>query len=391
MSIQDFFAHWIKTAAEVGKVSADKYDGRISTINQITEDIGEADALNLVRIYCNLIPANGDILQDFARQFQGNDPAFDIHDKPFIFQILAAISLIQVLNKANSRSADAVGLALSTKTLQWTHKTLPDEAVSVDLETAAKKYLHEKSNRMRQVSAPTPISFSEKKINGANISDLKTAAEQSPTVGVTTTAMHTYLSSLNKAISSVDTRFSELVKPINAALESLYNTVKVNTEESNIYWWLAGAWSRDLEQPFEKLTAVEACLLLGKELSDLTEFQPGHNSAKGFLHRMFKFTKGRNPSATKEDTYKVNKGTVSIREVINSVPTNWETDWVNDSQAQTVIDFCPLHYALQKRRGAGDSIWHKLFEQQTGIKSTSVYSLLDLSYQFYQERLLINT
>ncbi len=389
MKLEENFAHWIKTAAAIGNISADKYENRIAAVGDLTDDIGKKEALDLLRIYCGLTPNHENASSSFAAFFKERDPSFDTRDAAFVFQVLSAISLIQVLNKTSSDVADAVGLAHLTYTFGGKKKVLPDESVSADLDTAARNYLHEESSRMRGIGVFNEIKVtdnSDGETNKLNLKDLKTAADQNTTL--TATLGHTLFTSVDKAVTSIAKEQAALINSVNEELKDLRRALRVNAEETNIFWWLNSEWSRDMEKPYSEFNSSEACLLAGKELADITVFIPGHNSTLGFLSRILKLTRSQASGDGQRKTQQT-LSSITIKEAVNNAPEEWNKDWLATGEVKSVLDFCPLHFALLKRIELGKDEWNKLFDRQVGIKTSTAFRPYELSYQFFQERMVV--
>jgi hypothetical protein len=387
MELQDNFAHWFKTATGIGSLSSEKYKDRISAIVTLTKDIEIDAALDLLRVYCGLTSKDSSTLPNFTKHFQDTDPWFDTRDTPFVFQVLSAISLIQILNGGSSYAADAVSLALLSHTFNGKKKILAQESVSADLETTARNYLNEESLIQRRVDKFDPIKIAASS-KGAklNLKNLKAPAEQ--TTPMAAGAAHATFTSIFEAVIASDDERATLIKSINASFEEVHKALQVNSEETNIFWWLVSEWSRDLHSPYKDLSTSEACIVAGKELADLTVFIPGHNSAMGFLSRILKLTKDQTDVGAKQKVQNT-KAEFSIKEVINDTPEKWNKEWLDNEQVKGVIDFCPLHFALSKRIELGAEGWDKLFASQIGIKPATALKPYEMSYQFYQERLLV--
>jgi hypothetical protein len=388
MELKDNFAHWFKTAAGVGKTPAEKYEERIKAIETLTAEIEVKDALDLLRLYCNLTPKDSNALSIFSKHFQEHDPSFDTRDTPFVFQVLSAISLIHLLSGESNYAADAVGLALLSYTFNGHKKILPKESVSADLEVAAHNYLSRESSQLRNVGNFKLVRTSNTdsgKSNKLDLKELKAPADQAGDLAVKTA--HTLFSSVNAAIVSAENNQAALVDSINEELKEIHRALQVNSEETNIFWWLASEWSRDFPTPYVELDSSQACLLAGKELADLTVFIPGHNSAIGFLSRIIKLTKEQSNQKTNQKEQNATSN-LTIKDAINGIPEEWYKAWVGMDTVQAVIDFCPLHFALSKRLELGNEGWVKLFERQLGIKTSASFRPYEVSHQFYQERLL---
>lgn len=379
MELKEYFAHWFKSAAQLGKVPADKYDSRISAILQIADGLDQAKALEIARLYFGLPARDSNAVSDFKQNFVEQDASFDPHDSEFLFQVLAAITLIQLLNRTGNSVSDAVGLAISTRTLQYQKRILPSESVSADLTVMAENYLKEEARRVRAVAPITKIVVPDKKLTEPGLKDLKTQVDQSPSGALALNVAHPLFAALQKNVSTLDSRSIEVIQKTNDALEAFRSALQASGEETNIVWWLVAGWSSDLDQPYSELTAAQTCLLAAKEVADLTLLQPGPPSAKAFLHRTLKNAQDGPP-----------KREFSIKEIVRSVPQNWSLDFANALKDSGIVDFCPLHFALLINQEAPDGSWGRRFEKHTGTKASTTFPLVELSYQFYRERILVD-
>jgi hypothetical protein len=150
-------------------------------------------------------------------------------------------------------------------------------------------------------------------------------------------------------------------------------------EESDILWWLFGEHSRDLRIPFRELKMPGACLVVAKELSDLTRTLPGPYSARAFLDKAIATVA---PDGS--------KSSVTLAAAVASCPPEWRKIAAACPDLDRMEDLCPSCFALRKAVEAdGKKSWEQAFNTVTGIKAQVKIQALYLSEQAYEEWLSV--
>jgi len=127
----------------------------------------------------------------------------------------------------------------------------------------------------------------------------------------------------------------------------------------------------DLELP-------AVCLVVGKELADLTVIIPGPFSGVAFLDRMLH----RAEHELRESS--------TIKEAVNASPRDWRDSWMSKNPIVGVEDLCPIHLAISKSlEFEGENNWLSAFEKAAQIEVGKPISPLKLAMQVYQENLFI--
>jgi hypothetical protein len=166
-----------------------------------------------------------------------------------------------------------------------------------------------------------------------------------------------------------------LAKKAAAGIDDLRVITQVHDEELNMLWWVFGAYSNDAKKSFKDLTGSEACLLVGKELSDVTELTPGPVAVGALIHRALANVKDA-PSKT------------SIQKAVSATSLKWRDAVIKDDHA--LQDICPLHDALLLSTHTKSSDdWLSTFESTHGIAPKSELEPTKLANQFYTESMLI--
>ena len=382
--IEKHLAHWLKSAVGIGQLQPQWYERRVAAIAKIAKDASPELVLELVRLYTGLPSQSAEARDLIVGKLQAGDLSFNTHDV-LLLQLLAAITCIKILENGSSNAADVTSLGCSIITFQHRKKNYPEEPVSQDLTTSVKKYLAEETLKVRRFEKVSPLKPSEVQPVKLDFNKLKTHVESgNPYIlPAFATDVQAVLENINTNLSSQQqSSYSEAVESINKVISSYNKALSVTTEENNILSWLLGQFSRDLERPFDTLSTAETSLLAGKELADLTKLQPGHYSAKAFLHRILKHS--RNSSSNKKTANKIEE--ISILEAIQSVPQEIRLEWSGSVKNASNLDIYPLHSILQKVETVSET--ENVFERLTGLDLTTKFAAHELAYQFYQERLL---
>lgn len=149
-------------------------------------------------------------------------------------------------------------------------------------------------------------------------------------------------------------------------------------EELDATWWVVGEYSRDLDVPLRQMPAVQAPVVLAKELADMTRSDVGPLAAKSVLHRVLKLPKKVPASFT-------------IAEAIEKLEAQWRAGWVRSVVGSAKVDgVTPLLAAAARYEElGGKTAWREAFEQSCRLPATAVFAALDLATQVYDESLLI--
>lgn len=164
--------------------------------------------------------------------------------------------------------------------------------------------------------------------------------------------------------------WSTLATALDAQLEQYANFIpQLHTalhEENNILWWLFGEASNELCCPFADLSPAARCLVVGKELADLTRVIPGPRAALAFLDRALRSGGAAVP------------GELALAEAVANLRPDWRQRAAATIPLQ-LIDVCPIHYTL--RGGAISS-------PGAAADVPAAWAPLDLAHQMYREQLM---
>jgi hypothetical protein len=382
METTDFFAHWYKPAGAVANLSPEQYRLRREAVDSFVESISKQQVLDLVRLFFNKPILTGNTKESLVATLQKHDESYDAKDNDFDLQILSAICLNYLLGGKPQDVTDIASLAVLTSRFTGQNESYPQEAVSQDLLNRAARYLKEESQRVRKTNKPQlSIIGSKIKVKTEDFTTYLTSNQTKPA-----------MEHLENVLSILVTQVQGGSKSIIGAIDSLYTAVAIQEESGDIIWWLNGQYSRDLEYSYQELDIAPACLIAGKELADLTQFLPSLYAAKGILHRVLALTQANDTavSKSKSPSGDISPTSVSIKlkDAISKIPSNWNLSWLDESNVIKVADLCPAHFGLIQRKEYGQA-WVKTYEQKIGLKVSHGITSVDLAYQFYLERMLV--
>jgi GTPase-associated system helical domain len=376
MDIKQNLSRWLNPAIHNNQLSDKWYQARIKTTLSITKDIEVLDSLKLLRYFFD--KSNDIEKKEIETKLQGTDISFE-NGQDFLNKLLVGVALMHVLS-TSSYASDLIGLTTAAYTFQGNCFNQTETDVERDFRQISFTYLRNECRSVRNIVNFEAIEIDKTTIDLKN--EKKNLEDPQPTTPELKIAFDTVFESILKSQKVFTDNLNKLNKSINEKFSELSTQNQITREETNFLWWVFGEFSRDLNKPLSEFNLPFGCLLIGKEASDLTEFLPGHYSAKAFLNKAINFLKTDNGVSNPAKM-------LSLAEVIES-EQDWDINTILNGNIEKVIEFCPIHLAL-KYKAESIEVWKSLFENKYGIKPTKEFKALDISFQFYQERLLIRT
>lgn len=363
MAMHRYFANWYGVAKPEPK--GDVLENRWTAIESIVGDISNQNAFELVRLFHNRPVKESASVEHFRNAFKEVDPAFLMRDNALEVRVLAGATIAHILDQEPSDILDATALA----TVCATYQGLRPQILLPDIVQYARDYLVKESIRMREHQNVSTLS-----VNAPITKDVVKTLKAAITGNTLTDSPEALISLLEKLSNTI----VKVVEITDGATSTLSNNSKVQQEETNILWWLFGEHSRDQERHISKVEYPGVCLVIGKELADLTSMLPGPRPAIAFLDKMLRTAKADPPESTK------------LLDAINNSSREWRSTWIASKDFKVVDDICPVHFAAGKSlETKGQNDWVSAFEGGTGLKARKTIPPLNLSLQTYEESLLI--
>ncbi len=316
-------------------------------------------ALELLRVYIGYKPKEETFLESLIASFSEFDPDYPMRRNSYENRILAGISLINLIEKKPTNISQLITLAVLCGSFQGRIKH-----PLKDLYQISKDNLHSISANLRRFHNFQDFDRATLDLNEF-LTQLTTAAESNQ---------------IPKLNEPLQTLFSRIIEFANNILDdhkksSLY--IQLQQEEIDMLWWLLTKTSREYEKPYTAFSFYTACMLIPKELADLTKVIPGPLAIESLMRRMYEVFGDRT------------KSKITLRKVVNELPKDFTTSLLDGIDYEFDHLF-PLHIALKLSLENGDEKeWSETFDEISKLKSRHPLNPIDISKQFYQERLLL--
>jgi hypothetical protein len=311
-----------------------------------------------VRLFQGLPEVNS--REAFLAACRKHDPAFPQRNNELEQRVLAGAVLVECVlahgdDPRTLRTAVLAGTALEASRLRVADGPL-DELIGEVLDG-----LHKVARQQRRRRDFDTI--------------LLTAAEER----VFSTTIATNFPDHNQLRESLATAFQTLLQAVRrseSALTDATHNQRCADEETNILWWLEGAYSRDLDKPWNTLKD-EVPLTAGWELADLTDVALGPREVAAFLKRLVSSTSGKSKDQP-------------IHAYVNAVSDDWAKAHATNLP-ERALDLAPLTLALSQRAKSGTSSWQQYFEKTGGVAPTKLLAPEVAAKQAYVEAVFLRT
>lgn len=329
----------------------DTLANRWAGVEKVTEKITPGGLIELGRLFHGLAESGPTITSLKDALFEA-DNAFSTKNVLEV-RVLAGVCLIEVAENHSEDNSHIAAYAMVCPALMGRR----DGAFVPSIVKRANELLDKASGDLRR-HAPSPattISKIDEELTKIEAAEAANSFQQGgPPVRDGLKKLRTGLA----AVSSSVTRL--------ARTQSLFR------EDSDILWWMTGLYSRDLDQPFSQVGLPSAAILLGKELADLIQCQPGPVAAKAVLGRGLEQIGG--DSAKK----------VTMTVAINHLPSEWKERCFGEDGNRDVLSLCPVTSAIRHSVTIEKS-WGSAAQALSGVSATSKLSGIELAYQMYRE------
>jgi hypothetical protein len=350
--MEKHFSDWYRVAHLEPK--GDEITKRWAGVEAFTKEVDTAKAMDCVRAFFGLSPVSGTFLEGLRATFQKADPAFPMRDNDVELQVLAGATIVNFLStKGTTILASATALATTSAAWQGLRK----DVLIPDVWEIATQFLFDNAVRLR-APATLEMTVAVPK-NEELLAEIKASF-----------AADAFAHPFQKLSNATST----LAKSTNEALGRAAYALKALREESDILWWVFGRTSRDANKPFSERKVPEACLLMGKELADITLIIPGPIAVPAILERLL------------ADSFPELPHTVAVDSAIDAAGPEWRAKVAGEMHQQASglgILHGALHASIQ------DSGWKKSFQPPDGFNiKKQKFTPLQIALQMYNERLL---
>jgi hypothetical protein len=346
--VHSSFADWYRTAGiePDSATLAKRWKGAVDF------DVGGSETIELACIFFGVSKPTKKFLEAFRGSLQKADPAVPTKSNAHELRVLAGAALVDAIERGDEPLADLAALSLVAGAGQNVRTTPPVP----EIPEIAARYL---SSRGARRESPSESEFEE--FDQKLIEDIATQCA--------TNAPENLGAPLQK--------LADEVKRVYSATGALQQQLRLQSEETNILWWLFGAHSRDLRRRFADLPLPAVCIIAGKELCDLALVIPGPPAAIAFLDQILRLSKPKLPKS------------ISLRDAINNTPHDWRAELGKNRWSEPLLHLMPVMNGIKISLTVGEGEdWGPAFKHAAGIDADINLPPTDLAYQTYLEALL---
>lgn len=310
---------------------------------------GLADAS---RLFYGLKPQNPKFVDSLRAGLQKADPAVKMSGNDVELAVLAGALLVDSIERYSAPYCYFAALAAVCPAAKNLRKPPVVRAIP---ELATKALTTWSSNRF----APPPSNTIEDSAFNEELREQLKAAED--------------IAELSEPLG----KFYVTAQELEQRLNRMSRLVSLQSEETNILWWLLGEHSRDTNKPFGEFTPAGASLIAGKELSDLALELPGPIASAAFLHKMIQSQRKKIPEF------------VSIEAAVNEVPKEWRQTISKKIDLAKLSGIAPITSAFQAISQVPEGgNWLEIYKHAVGLDASVKISPYELADQFYLEGLM---
>jgi hypothetical protein len=348
------------------EVLPDELALRRKAINDLYESEDVALWIKLLKVYLNNAKFGSSEYSDVLEHVKKGDDNFAIQNEN-LTQTIAGCAIAQKMEDETSYISDIIAAGLLTTEILPSAKSLIPE-----LRNRAIQFWIKESEIRRQVD--TEFMDGTKNLKSLTKVEL-------PAVNLELSSMKAHSDAILKVMNS-------LQKDINATDASLLsfsnslNTIKANfkclSEETNILWWLFGAYSSTLKKPFKRVSAELLTIVIALELAELTLLLPSLGNVDSIIAR-----------ALASVEFEVGSTTL-IEAIIDSIVGNEVQIKQYLPKAPSMLSyFTPLIYAIYCRTEYSGAEWKAVYAKHSELNVSSKMSFENFASQLYKEIMLV--
>jgi hypothetical protein len=387
------FADWYRVVAIEPR--PELLEKRRRAMEDVVPGLDLAGVLELVRLLYDAPARDPQFIERYREAFRAIDATFPMRDNEAELGILAAATIVSVLEHRGGAVADLAAQATVCADCQG-HR--PGERPP-GVVPRAREYLSARAAALRVAPDLTgvakPVLDTEALLaRMERLLDLPApagrgrAASESGIGAVLEGSYGLGSPSLPRDAPAADAGGLALQSVVAAVLDVAAATAKVaeeharrlrlHGEQLDVLWWLVAEYSRDLRQEVRVVPLPVLCVVAGKELADLTAVLPGPPGAAGALDRILRAAEPELRSST------------TISEAVSGIPRAWRTGWAAGDRPQPLEHLCPVIMAVRRSLEAdGGDEWTAAVWEATGVDVAEDIHPLDLAMQAYEEALLL--
>ncbi len=359
------FRDWLKDVSVEN--SQAELEARWKAADAFVGNMSMSGIPDLIRAALDIGPGDTPIRRSIADSLHESDSDSQARAADLEVSVLAAIGLRMLVEREPNTNILTNAAALSVRSASFNSRRFHHMP---ELRSEADEYLRDEAWRVRALKHSTVRASPMEETIAKKFPPLDAAIDTGELPNIKE-PLGDVLASLNKAIGTLSTSAGDAVRRLGDALDAA-------REESNIFWWMFGAVSRDVETSFSDLPPTEAGFRAAKELSDLTATVPGPASAHGFLQWILK------PSR------RVGGHKTSIRAAVNDLSEETREVWNNQYPSEGLEDVTPVLVAIRiSLLTDGPDEWLPVYMKSSITNPEENLTVLELAKQLYDEMLFV--
>jgi hypothetical protein len=323
-----------------------------SKISKVYESV-----LEIVKVFLGLPNKGESFIDKLCENFKKTDATFPMRSNNNELKVLSGATIVQLIETKSTDFASLVSLAVLCGGFQSSRKVLLNDVFLI-----AQQHLKTASLEMRQA-----INHVNHKINKIDLNNELIELKKNIEGNLFPNSQAQFEAIFKKIISSINS--------ISATHAGFENTILLQQEEMDILWWIINKTSKYFLKSFVELGFYSSILVIPKELADITKILPGPYAANIFIDSML------------SNFEEYENGSVTIQRAVNESSREWRKEVIDQYDIDPIF---PLHFAIYKSLET-DNVddWVSAVENGCKLKLKKKYAPNLISYQFYQECLLI--
>jgi len=282
-----------------------------------------------------------------------------------LVRVIIGCTIAQKIEKNDSYISDL--LAISLQTTEHLHSKL---SILPEILVRAREFWIVECEKNKGLDEEPKIT--QKKMKVSSKAEMPETSQDPNTLKIHADSVKKIVTGLNNELVAA----YEEINSINSALNIFKLAYSALAEETNILWWLFGAFSKVLKKPFNKLTLEALSVIAPIELAELTKSLPGAGSIDAIL---IKALSNVDLEAGKKLTFE------SIVESIKTEERSLKAILIDMPQ---IYLFTPFLFAIKCHLDYAGSEWKAVYKQQIPLKANYEISALAFSAQLYKELML---
>lgn len=357
MNAQQHFADWYREASVLPP--AELLEARWKGVEAVSAAVTNDQIIPLLALSVERPAADFRAPGFMDEPFRTLDTTFPVKDNLEELRVLAG-AILRVVMELDGPLATPSALGIVASTFENRRPS----TIASDHIAFAKRYLAQKSAKVRAVAVPQKLTFltPTKERFDEILPPNHFAPNQTPNL------RDPLFNFLAEVFGSLNTTATSLTR-------SLWHTSQVQREELDLLWWLQAKVSRDLHLPFSEINTACASVVFPTELAILTKFLPGPTAIFGML-----------VSALESTDQITNSLTVAT--AINRTGREWREKLRAEFTSDEVIRLCPVLLAVAKSLDTdGEADWLPVFRKKCAINIETDIAPSALGMQLYNELL----